>query len=325
MKKIWFFTMKLFIFLMLSMFYYAAECASSDILDDFFDAQFDFHNKKLTPIKTTHTKKNYIIFMQDAEENIFIIKQPKSSDPVRQLRLVSETLGAWVARSIGISANAVRILPPGQNITNKLDAQRPFTIHTLVPGCRVMQLPELGNVYIQQPWKDHWTNLERCGLSFRVLQDMSIHQDLAKIVALDTFIGNNDRARSNLFYDAKSDRFWTFDFESSFIKNLSFCACSLIKKLSREPIAFGSQEWDGLVVYHETLKKLVTIYPPDKLCNMFALLVEQAGIKSGSVLYTDAVTQRLEWYKDTIHQNYASAKELVILLDELMAHQVNNT
>lgn len=54
---------------------------------------------------------------------------------------------------------------------------------------------------------------------------MSRYKDLPVLVALDTFVGNADRAGSNYFCDETTDTFYGIDMASSF--NQDLCATSL--------------------------------------------------------------------------------------------------
>ncbi len=57
------------------------------------------------------------------------------------------------------------------------------------------------------------------------------------------------------------------------------------------------------------------------LTDQFAM---QAGFKPGSLLCNDEVAINIERYKKNITQSYASAQQLIVLLDDLIAYYHDN-
>ncbi len=90
-------------------------------------------------------------------------------------------------------------------------------------------------------------------------------------------------------------------------------------------ILSANQVLRGLIMYRDTLKKMINKHPQGQLYQMLDMFAGQAGFKQGSVLYNDAVAERIEWHKQIIDQNYNDARDLVVLLDQLiMNFQDNN-
>ncbi len=138
--------------------------------------------------------------------------------------------------------------------------------------------------------------------------------ELPSIVALDTFISNVDRAKGNIFYYEKNNRFFAIDFSESFRENLCELSCEQFKKNN---IQFNKSELISLWIYCDMLKKLVKKYPPYNLHQKLDELVMQAGLGHDSPLFDDKVAKTIYIYKQKIIEGYASAKELISLLDQV--------
>ena len=69
------------------------------------------------------------------------------------------------------------------------------------------------------------------------------------------------------------------DLESSFDKDLTIFACKLIKAMIKQRVQINQQEIKGLIIYRDTLKKLIKCFLPDKLHRKLDLFVYQTGLK----------------------------------------------
>ncbi len=297
-----------------------------DTNDLFGLLQPDYDSNKITVLKFELTRnRNYIAYIMDKAQNMFIVKQTKDCDPaskVGQRRSICEVLTAYVAESNGIPANRIRIIPAGYALPGKLFVHRPATLHTLVPGepYTSKDYPSIIRQINKKILPEH-----KRGLTYRVVHGMSLHPDLPLIAALDTFVGNSDRGNYNLFYDQEADRFWAIDLEISFKKNLVQLACKFIASLLNDKrFELTRQELHGLISYRDTLKKLIKRHPPHQLHLKLDELVAQAGIIPGSSLYNKKVGKIIESNKQIISENYQSSQELVALLDKLIAYQKKN-
>src|SRR5207249_10025139 len=103
----------------------------------------------------------------------------------------------------------------------------PATVHTLVPGQSVESLNLDVDIHQRMrrentPMWHKWGPLppEKAGLTLKVIQNMAKHDDLPSIVAFDTFVGNADRSRPNLFYDSATDHYFGIDMAASFCSEL---------------------------------------------------------------------------------------------------------
>ncbi len=297
-------------------------CQSESIVNgavERFEIRYD--SNEIVVLDFMRTLKGYIVFVIDKAKNIFLIKQVRSSLPQRQLFVVREMLGSYIAELCMIAANSIKIIPVNCDFTGKLYTGRPATLHTVVPGCPVTHLSNADEFYIHQPMYKKEVPQKEWGLTYRVIHNMSLHPDLPAIVALDTFIGNGDRQAHNFFYDKQSNKFFAIDLESSFRKPLASLACSLIDSMIKDQrLTLTAQELNGLVIYRNTLKKLIQKNPPNQLQQMLDIFVMWSGI--GDTISSDNhIEQEIQLYKKIIFKNYASAQELVELLNKLIEQQ----
>ncbi len=280
--------------------------SSWDILSPHYDTG------KIQILKYMDQKHFNLTFIMDASQDLFIIKQIKYSNSTKQFRAIREVFGAYIAESNNLPANLVRIVPAGYAIPGKLDIQRPATLHTVVPGYQVNQLSRFSEINIEQygGWhypKDTW------GLRYEVIHSMSLHPNLPAIVAFDTFIGNDDRNKTNFFYDEKSDIFWMIDMEKAYYStNMSALACKFIQELLNSQFNFTAAEIKGLIMYRNTLKKLIKNHTPHMLHKKLDQFVLQAGINPNKMI------QKIKEYKNNISASYASTQQLIVLLDKLI-------
>ncbi len=267
-------------------------------------------------------KRSYIVFIQDKDDNLFLIKQSRESKPANKsgpLMHAREMLAGYIAESNGVPANRIRILPAGYPFPGKLYTKRPATFHTVVPGKNCKDYP-----FIQQTCEKAVPQ-EQWGLKYKVIQDMSTHQDLPLIVALDSFIANGGRRNGSFFYDQKNDRYWAIDLESLWKTNIAELACKLINTLLNDTLFKPTpEELSGLILYRDTLKKMNERHPPDVLHMKLDEFLVQAGIVPGAPFFDDEVVQVIQYYKKSISESYASCLKLVESLDKLIAYHQSN-
>ena len=99
------------------------------------------------------------------------------------------------------------------------------------------------------------------------------------------------------------------DMEKSFSHNL----CELVYKamhtfLNNQSVNFTPAEINGLIIYRNTLKKLIEKHPPHILHEKLYEFASQTRIKA----------KKLQKLKRIISESYISAQQLIILLDELI-------
>ncbi len=267
-------------------------------------------------------KRSYIVFIQDKDDNLFLIKQSRECKPANKsgpLMHAREMLAGYIAESNGIPANRIRMIPPGCPFPGKLYTQKPATLHTVVPGRHCKDYPFIQQTHEKRVPQDQW------GLNYKVIQDMSTHPDLPLIVALDSFIANGARRNGSFFYDQKNDRYWAIDLESLWKTNIAALACKLINTLLNDTLFKPTpEELSGLIVYRDTLKKMNERHPSDVLHMKLDEFLVQAGIVPGSPFFDDEVAQVIQYYKKSISESYASCLKLVESLDKLIAYHQGN-
>lgn len=252
----------------------------------------------------------------------FIVKQKQGKTLGWHMGVAREKLGYHVAESINIPINRVEIIPTDRAFPGKHEVGLPATLHEVVPGVKVTFLPKplkVLKVFIQQPIKPTVSRTQ-WGLTRRVIQDMALHPDLPPLVAFDTFIGNADRHRGNLFYDKKTNHFFAIDLESSFNKDLASYAGDLIVSMIESKYEnILPQELQALETYRDVLKKLIKLHTPDSLCKKFVEYSIEGGILSRiSKSSFMAIAKSCE---EKIEKNYDSCVRLVYLLDKFIKKQ----
>ena len=174
-------------------------------------------------IKTIKTKKSIVIVFKYTDGFLYVLKQLKNNNLEKQINLIFEALSSSVAESAGISVNYVRIVPIDIKFLKKRYSDRMAILCTFVPGNRIQKKHLRFDLKQQQCIKKQGCKglIKRFrGLPYAVISTMSLHNDLPPIVALDTFIGNNDRGKPNVFYDKKKDRFYGIDLEIAWSERL---------------------------------------------------------------------------------------------------------
>ncbi|MCX5925405.1 MAG: hypothetical protein NT124_03910 [Candidatus Dependentiae bacterium] len=266
--------------------------------------------------KTEHN--TYITTLTNEDGKKYIVKQEARDQLSWHMPVARDMLGSYIAQSVGVPANKVEIIPAYTSFPGKKNNDFPATLHEVVPGIKVTSLKKpfkAFKVFIQQPVKStvpkQWWGLTRL-----VINNMASHQDLPQIVALDTFIANADRHKGNFFYCSRSNRYYAIDLESSFDQNLAYYACKLIRgMLDNEQEIITQQELEGLRIYRKTLKRLLKRHSPESMYRKLLEFSMQGGLISRSA--RRIVLDKLSFYQEQIHKNYASCKKLIVLLDKL--------
>jgi len=266
-------------------------------------------------------KSSYILFIKDKDENHYVVKQEKSKTLVKQFRALSETLCAHIAATLDIPSHRVRLLPVGVPFPGKFITKRIATLHTLVPGDTVRTLADrtYGKIDIKQA-TDESIPFDRQGFNERTIFFMSLHPQLPKIVALDTFIGNKDRNKANILYDQNDDSFYAIDMAlmydvSGNRKSVAQVACDQVTHMITQNKQFTQKEREALITYRSILQELIKEFPPKKLGELLDFLLAGSGlIKQDSFYDEKEIYALLNIYKRAIRQSYIEVKKLVYLL-----------
>lgn len=266
-----------------------------------------------------------INILQDKSGRKFVIKQDPRTIFSPHICTIRDKIGSFIAASAHIPANKVLIIPAGFAFPGKPLIEVPATIHSFAPGVSVAELRknrETRSIFqgsIRQFMKKTMPP-EECGLTQLVLDSMASHDDLCKIVALDTFISNVDRHTKNFFYDIKTNHFCAIDLEGSFYGDLAIFGCNFISKITNDRnYRLSRKNLHALTVYRNTLHTLLSLHTPESLHNKFFEYAYEAGLLAKSVVGSPSITNKLQGYLERITSNYHSCEKLVGLLDVLIA------
>ena len=290
-------------------------CNTSKEVYDFDNAcsSIGFHNnpENIKIVKQMQKRKSHIIFIEDTTSgNRFVVKQTDRESEKRQFDIINEALGSHIAQSIKIPTQRVIIIPANAMNSIKKYPQIPASLHTFVPG-KIVRESSYKQIDIKQYGNSDKTK-PKSGLIYERIRDMSLHPELPRIVAFDTFIGMNDRSGVNYLYDKQTDTFWLIDMADAFKINLCKIACAQVRKMiDNEELALTTRECCALRVYRNTMQFLIRQYPPEKLQNLFDSYLEQAAF-----YFTDKV---IELRKQIMSESYADARKLIPLLNKLIA------
>ncbi len=282
----------------------------------------DYDHDTLTIYKFLNTQKNsYIVFLHDNQDNHYIVKQEKEGLLHRQFRAISEVLCAYIACQASIPSHHVALLPIGMSFPGKFITKRVATLHTLMPGTTIRSSE--GGKYSKIDLKQE-TNIDlpfdRQGFNERTIFYMSLHEQLPKIVALDTFIGNKDRNKANILYDSATDSFYVIDMALMHDvlgkrKRVAQIACEQVISMIDQKKKFTKDEVEALLSYRAVLQELVQQFPPRKTIDVFEkLLIESGLLGEASPFEQQAVDQLSHLYKRAIKESYKDIKRLIYLL-----------
>lgn len=201
-------------------------------------------------------------------DSFFILKQIVDADPDEQFLLVRDFVASQIAEKCGIPMNKVSFIHAEEHCPAKFYADRAATIHTVAPGKSIEDaFPEFlpQNFSLHQricnpdsPWQQkNPLKEEDQGLTVQIITSMALHEDLPKIAAFDTFVGNADRSRPNIFHDKQNNRFCGIDNAAAFNnKNLAESAKKRLEELSISDYQCKKIR-DGLEIYIRTLLDLI--------------------------------------------------------------------
>ncbi len=264
---------------------------------------------------------------RDCTISRLIIKQIIDPSSVAQFSLVCDVTACHIAQQVGIPINRVVLISYDQPFFGKKKDGFPATIHMQVPGVPVNTLRQFDDFSLYQrvrpvgSWMyEKWGPLpiEESGITLKIISDMSLHDDLPPIVALDTFVGNRDRSNPNLFYDKAPNRFYGIDLGESFKFNLAKEACRQFERLSEDGHQFSQVEKHALKLFFQTIKQLVLHFDEQALLTLFTEYACKAGFVEGTFLYTTEVKERMKFHSQIIKESMRDSKELIKILSGML-------
>jgi hypothetical protein len=271
---------------------------------------------KATLINTIESR-NCVISYVVIDGVIYLLKQKK--DPKKQLAVVRDALAAYIAECLGI-AHRVDIIPFKRKFPGKPHSEWPATLHTIAPGetVRMQKDSKYSALRLRQFWAGA-KNFQEKGLTRAIITYMTWHRQLPLIVALDLITGNSDRHCGNLCYDPKTDTFCAIDMDDTFNKDLCLIACQKLKMMQDEKVIFTQQEIFALKRLRNTLLFLMRKHTTTDIIAKLHTYAKKAGFVRGSKIYTDSIAKKLRLYEKMIIATNASAQNLIIILDEIVA------
>jgi hypothetical protein len=276
------------------------------------------HPEKIHLISSREDRNSFISYIE-IDGTTYLLKQKKDFN--KQISVVKDKLAEELAKGLGVT-HRVAIVPHDKNIPGKVKSMLPATIHTLAGSTvRSQKNCKYHCIRIRQFWAGV-ADINKRGLTPTIIRDMSVHKQLAIIVALDLITGNSDRHCGNICYNPETDTFCAIDMDDTFNKDLCYVACEKIKLMLNDPVVvFTKEEIQGLRIMRTTLKFLVQKHKPKKVIAKMHAFAKQAGFKKGNKLYNDKIKRKLLLYEQTYQATYKSAQRLIDLLDLIIDHK----
>jgi len=172
------------------------------------------------------------------------------------------------------------------------------TLHTHVSGKEVGSLENMRHIYIREGIPNE------CGL-----HDITIHEDLAKIVAVNIFLNDQDCHNYNLFFDETKNKFYAIDKELIFFyaDSLANKAYNFLKTLKIEDLTIA--ELKALIIVKNTLYILMTNYPPQKMYAEWLNIAQQNNFNLSQ--------EEKARFLTVINRNYGEVQDLYNQLKHL--------
>jgi hypothetical protein len=267
--------------------------------------------------------------LQDQNSQEWIFKQITDPSPDDQVVIVLEKVASEIGYAVNIPLNFVRLVNGDDDFPFRIFPNLPGSLHLKVPGKSALDIPPWEGFDIHQKFRTPFQIArngplppEEIGLRKEVIFNMAKHPDLAKIVALDTFLGNSDRSCGNVFYDLETNCFYGIDMGSCLMGNLAKAA---IEKLSLDSdnfqnmvVGFSAEEITGLKQYQQALISLISHFPPEKTLALLTSCLSEAGfVSTNALLWNEDVERKITKWKRQVIENYDSSVELVALLREI--------
>jgi hypothetical protein len=269
-------------------------------------------------------------FVKDRNGNSYVFKQVSNPLVMAMLQPPSDVVASEIGRNAGINVNKTMLVPAASKFFLKKGILG-ATLHETVPGESIDSLAErepdhqFAGIRLSQA-----SGLTPMGIKPSHLKSLALHPDLPKIAALDTFMGNWDRGRSNLFYDKTSNSFHGIDMGVSLSHKPFGASLSQVTKKNFEKADFSKLSPEQIKAADSYLSTLKTLYrdnPPAKIERRLAsynaldngdwrILGRYAGMKSIQDNHTQAgeliktLESKLGKRSDAYQETYQLAMKL---------------
>lgn len=219
---------------------------------------------------------NSFISFVTINEHEYIVKQKK--DVTKQLlSAVREAVAAFIAQVLDI-AHSVTIISAQDDIVGKVNTKLPATLHTIAAGKTVREQPESRYFQLSLKQRSPEDVLTGRWLTESIIDQITWHEQLPIIIALDLFICNTDRHGGNLFYDPATDCFCAIDMDNIFRRDLPGLACQKLDiMINVHKKRFTKEELKALKSVRNTLQFLLKKYTSKQIIAQFHMCAKQVG------------------------------------------------
>lgn len=212
--------------------------------------------------------QTFFVAAPDGTESIYKVARDQDLDSA-----AAEILCSDLASSVGVRANTTRLVPSVLESSFKTKGDKAGTLHSIVLGKPVNGIPACQDVTLKlSVWDDE--------MNKGTILSMVKHPDLARMVALDLFTGNNDRHRNNFFYDASSDQYHAIDMGSAYSDNMTQAFAQMAVGMKRDFKTMSRSEQGNLRVFADTLHRLNEENSIPKLQSRLTHLTKAASSRS---------------------------------------------
>ncbi len=285
-------------------------------LTSFFLLSFDFKTTQFSLIQSYSVLNSFMSRITDGT-NKFLVKQKKGRRSIDWFALKMK-LASIIAQYVGMPCQSVYIIPSYEYFLGKKNQDLTAVLLTIVPGVSALKSKKYKNVYIKQRYKMDELSIYT-GVNRKILLHMARHKDLAKIVALDTFIGYSDRHTRNFFYDKSTKRFWVIDMDSAFGRNFCRITCNNFYKMISNPrIMLRKKELRALGIFKNTLQKLVMWCHPEVVITKMIEIADEIGIQNKNASFRTITKNKLLQYAQKIKEMCQDAKKLIEITEQLI-------
>lgn len=241
----------------------------------------------------------------------YVLKQKKR--PKKGMSAVCDMLAAWIGKDLKI-VHSAQIISAEQDFPGKKKGW-PALLLTIAPGKTIRNQPKSKYFELDlKQKKDDDIFAHDSWLTEKMIHQITWHNQLPILVALDLFIGNTGRHTANLFYDPKQDIFCGIDMDHCYSINLSSIAIARFNFMILNKKTFTQKEIKALRIMKNTLEFLVEHHSPKKIIEQLDLLVNQGGMANAIA----GIRNNLSATKTVIEESYASSVNLISLLDKII-------
>ena len=283
--------------------------------------------KKCDSLKTVEgrrigTSKSNLRLLEGIHNEQLLLKQAIKSHPKAQIKLIYDVIASHMAQALGLPCAEIELIPLSDICCHKFFSDQIALLMTRVPGIIIRKGSKYFKLDLRQKIKKG--DVEKTGVTLEVMRNMSLHKDLALMLALDTYLGNSDRSPGNASYDEANDRFYAIDFGESFDLPLCRGVRVTLKKIKDGTYKLTSDEWESLALYKRALQNIVQLYPPEKIGQELDYLIDYSGLIDQTLVnrkFSGDIKDTVEKIKKFMDVQYSETRELIHFIDTILGSQ----